>query len=125
MKKTAQIKKIRRDSVTESKTYITIMDGLPNYERLYFKVGKTINTDERFRQIKTSNPFIKTILLFNFDCEYYLHKSLKKYHLTKEWFTIDCTDVRTLANIITPHIIKYNEILNEHYERQYSTESGK
>lgn len=109
MKQKAQMKKIRRDSVTESKTYIAIMDGLPNYERLYFKVGKTINTNERFRQISTSNPFIKTILLFNFDCEYYLHKSLKKYHLTKEWFAIDCVEVKTLAKMIIPHITNYNE----------------
>ena len=111
MKQTAQMKKIRRDSVTQSTTYITIMDGLPNYERLYFKVGKTINTDERFRQIRTANPFIKTILLIDFDCEYYLHKSLQKYHLTNEWFSVDCTDVKSLAKMIMPHIINYEETI--------------
>jgi hypothetical protein len=51
------VKKNRRDSFVESSTYIAFMDGLPEYSKLYFKIGKSINYKERLRQLQTSNPF--------------------------------------------------------------------
>ena len=103
--------KIRRDSFVESSTYIAFMDGLPEYQKLYFKIGKSINYNERFRQLKTSNPFIKTILLQDFDCEYFLHSNLKDYKVKNEWFCInEVSTPKEVAIIIRFLILKYLEL---------------
>ena len=98
---------MRKDSYTESKTYVAVMNALPNYEKLYFKIGKTINHKSRFRQLRTANPFIKTILLHNFDCEYYLHKCFKDYHLINEWFVMESKDIKDLAKVLTPFLTEF------------------
>lgn len=106
--------KIRRDTFTESSTYIVFMDGLPEYSKLYFKIGKSINCEERLRQLKTSNPFIKTTLLHHFDCEYFLQNELKEYKIKNEWFCIDeATKVSDVAIMIRPFITKFLEHKNE------------
>ncbi len=105
--------KKRKDSFSESQTYIVIMDNLPNYQELYFKIGKSINFTERIRQIQTANPFIKTILLFDFDCENYLHYSLKEYKIKNEWFRINNTDVKFLAKMLIPYITQFCKLNNK------------
>jgi hypothetical protein len=108
MKTNINVKKNRRDSFVESSTYIAFMDGLPEYSKLYFKIGKSINYKERLRQLQTSNPFIKTILLQGFDCEYFLHSYLKKYKVKNEWFCInEASTVKEVAIIIRPLIIDF------------------
>jgi hypothetical protein len=103
--------RVRRDSFSESSTYIAFMDGLPEYQKLYFKIGKSINYNERLRQLKTSNPFIKTILLQGFDCEYFLHFHLKDYKVKNEWFCInEATTPKEVALIIQPLILNYLEL---------------
>jgi len=103
--------KVRRDSILESSTYIAFMDGLQENSKLYFKIGKSINYNERLRQLKTSNPFIKTILLQNFDCEYFLHSHLKEYKVKNEWFCInEASTPKEVALIIQPLILNYLEL---------------
>jgi hypothetical protein len=103
--------RVRRDSFSESSTYIAFMDGLPQYQKLYFKIGKSINYNERLRQLKTSNPFIKTILLQGFDCEYFLHFHLTDYKVKNEWFCInEATTPKEVALIIRPLILNYLEL---------------
>jgi hypothetical protein len=103
----------RRDTFIESSTYIAFMDGLSNHSKLYFKIGKSINYNERLRQLQTSNPFIKTILLNHFDCEYFLHNCLKGYKVKNEWFCIDeATSVKDVATIILPLITEFLEHKN-------------
>ena len=106
----------RKDSFIESYTYIAIMDAMPNYDKLYFKIGKTINFKERQRQLKTANPFIKTILLQDFDCEYFLHQKLKENKYKNEWYSIESKSIKDVGLLIKPHLIDFiNEtnILNE------------
>ena len=109
------MKKNRRDSFVESSTYIAFMDGLPEYSKLYFKIGKSINPKERLRQLQTSNPFIKNILLHDFDCEYFLHFHLKKHKVKNEWFCINkALTPQDACKIILPLITNY---LNLRYNR--------
>ena len=106
--------KKRMDKFVESSTYIAFMDGLPEYQKLYFKIGKSINYNERLRQLKTSNPFIKTILLHSFDCEYFLHFHLKNYKVKNEWFCInDAVTIKDVAKIVQPLLLNYLEVKNE------------
>jgi len=106
--------KKRMDKFVESSTYIAFMDGLPEYQKLYFKIGKSINYNERLRQLKTSNPFIKTILLHSFDCEYFLHFHLKDYKVKNEWFCInDAVTIKDVAKIVQPLLLNYLEVKNE------------
>ena len=85
-------------------TYIAFMDNLPNHVSLYFKIGRTVNYNERLRQIRTANPFIKTVLIQSFDCEYYLHKKLKKYKVQNEWF---CINTKNTVAEVAIEIKKY------------------
>lgn len=108
------MKKNRRDSFVESSTYIAFMDGLPEYSKLYFKIGKSINYKERLRQLQTSNPFVKTILLQGFDCEYFLHSYLKKYKVKNEWFCInEASTVKDVCKLILPLITNYLNLNKE------------
>lgn len=114
MKTNINVKKNRRDSFVESSTYIAFMDGLPEYSKLYFKIGKSINHKERLRQLQTSNPFIKTILLHGFDCEYFLHSYLKKYKVKNEWFCInEASTVKDACKLILPLITNYLNLNKE------------
>ena len=107
--KKSGVKKHRRDALVESSTYIIFMDNLPEYNKLYFKIGRSINVMERLRQLRTGNPFIKTILIQDFDCEYFLHQHLRKYRVQKEWFCIDTekTPADVAYNYIKPLLIEF------------------
>ena len=104
-------KKHRKDTLVESSTYIIFMDNLPKYDKLYFKIGRSINVTERLRQLQTGNPFIKSILILDFDCEYFLHQYLRKYKVQKEWFCIDAekNPQNVVYNYIEPLLIKYSK----------------
>ena len=93
----------------ETETYIAIMDNYPNYEKLYFKIGRTINRTERLRQLKNANPFIGTILIHKIDCELYLKHSLKKYKIINEWYSLNSKDIKDIAILLQPLIQKYYE----------------
>lgn len=113
MKTNINVKKNRRDSFVESTTYVAFMNGFPEYSKLYFKIGKSINYKERLRQLRTANPFIKSILLQDFDCEYFLHFHLKKYKVKNEWFCInEATTVEDVCKIIMPLITNYLNLRN-------------
>jgi hypothetical protein len=102
---------MNKNSIKEVETYIAIMDNLPNYEKLYFKIGRTINRTERLRQLKNANPFIKTILIHKIDCELYLKHSLKKYNIQNEWFSIKSKDIKDITLLLQP-------LINEFYEQE-------
>ena len=93
----------------ESETYIAIMDNLPNYEKIYFKVGRTTNRVERFRQLRNANPFIKTCLVMPFDCELYLKHYLKDLKIVNEWHFFESKDIRDLSTYLKPLIVNYKK----------------
>lgn len=105
------------DNFIESSTYIAFMDNLPEYSKLYFKIGRSIGFNERLRALKNANPFIKTILIHEFDCEYFLHCHLKKYNIKNEWFCInEAVTVKDVAKIVQPLILNYLELSNKKHE---------
>ena len=101
----------------ESSTYIAFMDNLPEYSKLYVKIGRSIGFNERLRALKNANPFIKTILIHEFDCEYFLHCNLKKYNIKNEWFCINEADtVKKVAKIVQPLVLNFLELHNKEQE---------
>jgi hypothetical protein len=103
-------KKVRRDSYTESLTYIVFMDAVNNFDKLYFKIGKTISLEWRLRQLQTANPIIGTVSTIPFDCEKYLHINLKAYKVRKEWFCMkDLVSAKDVLKKISLLIIEYQQ----------------
>jgi hypothetical protein len=100
-------------------TYVAMMDNYPKHDELYFKIGKSVSIDTRIRQIISCNPFVKTILVHNFDCERYLHNELSEYKIKNEWFCIP--DAKTKKDIA----IKIHPLIIEYIEHHSITKTGK
>lgn len=87
------------------KTYL-IFDGI------YYKIGRSINIEKRFKTIKSNNPNAKIVAYSNMDIEYTLHNKYKEYCYHNEWFLID--DLFVVKNLLNEYeiiIIDNNESL--------------
>jgi hypothetical protein len=73
------------------KTYL-IEDGANGV----FKIGKTINVQQRFNSLKTANPNIKIILVINGFFETELHEKYKKKQISGEWFSLSKKDIKDI-----------------------------
>ena len=62
----------------------------PRYERI--KIGRTNNIQRRFRELKIKYGIFRTIKIYKYDCENYLHRKFAKYNIKNnkylgvEWF---------------------------------------
>jgi len=74
------------------KTYL-IFDGF------YYKIGRSINIEKRFKTIKSNNPNAILLAYTDFDIEYKLHNKYSQYAYYNEWFLIkDDNIIKELLN---------------------------
>ena len=70
-------------------TYVIVLDNSN-----LIKIGKSKTLNDRVRQIKTANPFVKTIHTIAGDYESYLHRCLSGLRYKGEWFKLEENKVK-------------------------------
>ena len=77
----------------EQLTYL-IFDGI------LYKIGKSINPEQRLKQIKTSNPNAKLICYGNAVTEKYMHDRFYRSRIKGEWFKLNDEQLRNAIRLI-------------------------
>ena len=65
-----------------------------------YKIGRTTNFNQRFRNLSTGNINLKQILLIEGDEEKFLHKLYQKKHIKLEWYNLNQNDINDLNELI-------------------------
>lgn len=79
--------------MSEQLTYL-ISDGT------YFKIGKSINPEKRYKQIKTSNAKVRLMCYGNGVTEKYMHDRFYRSRVNGEWFKLNDEQLRNAIRLI-------------------------
>lgn len=80
------------------KTYL-LYDG-----RLY-KIGQTINMNQRMASIRNANPYIEILGHTNKISESKLHSAFSKYRVKLEWFNLNDAQVQSILDAFETGIL--------------------
>jgi hypothetical protein len=64
------------------------------------KIGRSINSKKRYKELETANPFLNSIYIFKFDVEKQLHNYFKSCKVKNEWFEIATNEFYTIYEIV-------------------------
>ena len=93
-----------------------IEEGNPYPDASYFKIGFSVNPNERLRNLQTGNPRKLTLVYFqrvrdHVACEGRLKNALRNYESTlgggTEWYTASINNARYLKGIFTRTVNRY------------------
>lgn len=64
------------------------------------KIGRSVNSIKRYKELETANPFLNSIYIFKFDFERELHNYFKSCKVKNEWFEIAINEFYTIYEIV-------------------------
>lgn len=63
-----------------------------------YKIGRSVNPNERLRSLCTANPSLQLIMVCNADIECTIHKLFTSKRVKREWFKLDQNDMDLLLS---------------------------
>jgi len=90
------------------KTYLVTLHGSN-----LVKFGRTKNIKSRTQQIKTSNPFIKSVVSVDGDFESFIHRCLNEFRVTGEWFDLGDLNEKEIENLFASLIQIRTKSIND------------
>jgi len=102
------------------KEYVYVLTSKRYYKQHLFKIGKTINPNQRLHGYNTGSAFADDEMFYvakipTFDCgglEKQLQCALKSYHHSKEWFRIPQKYMTKIINLINIEQKSFNDEIN-------------
>ena len=70
------------------------------FDGVLYKIGKSINPENRFKQIKTSNPNVRLICYGNAVTEKYMHDRYYRSRVKGEWFKLNEEQLKNAIRLI-------------------------
>jgi len=87
-----------------------------------YKIGQSVNPEQRLKQIKTGNPFCELICFGDKVSEQQLHVYFFKRRISGEWFSLEAKQIEEIKNLLAngfsyeaevgnPDDIKYKTVI--------------
>lgn len=80
------------------------------YDGVRYKIGKTINVEQRVRSLKTANPNIILIAYGEGNNESFLHDKYALYRYVREWFNLERKHVQEIIVFFKTEQVVFRDV---------------